>query len=187
MKFDMKTAGAFAALLAFIGLFAAPALAAGPMQGGQPYPGWGPPPGPGRYTELRFALDFNGVATATDKSGRNLVVRAEARAPRDLDQAITRGKPIVRFDSTVASGSDGSFIEKGRLSFGGGELRFETDQRGRLGPSAAPLLQHGYAAWRVVDGTGVFKGARGYILSNFTVGQKGAVRDSEIAVIFLRR
>ncbi|MCE9650284.1 MAG: hypothetical protein K8R18_11745 [Parvibaculum sp.] len=185
MTFNGKIAGAFAALLA-LAVFAVPAAAAQKMQGmGQHGPGWGQPQA--RFVEVRFALTFEGVATPADKSGRNLSVRAEARAPRDLDKAVTRGKSAVRFDSTVANAADGSFMEKGRIAFGGGELRFESDQRGRLGPSAAPSLQQGYAVWRVVDGTGVFRGASGYIVSNFTVGPKGAVKDSEVAVLLLRR
>jgi hypothetical protein len=185
MKFSIQVIGALTALLA-LSLTSAFAVDRNPPAFGQQGPGLSKPT-PARFAEIRFALTFEGVATPTDKSGRNLAVRAEARAPRDLDEAITRNKSSVRFDSTVATAQDGSFMERGRLTFGGGDLRFESDQRGRLGPSAAPGLQSGYAVWRVVDGSGIFKGATGYIASNFTVGPKGAVKDSEVAVILIRR
>jgi hypothetical protein len=186
MTFNGKIATVFAAVFWICAVFIAPASAAQKTQHLAPNgPGWGQPQA--RFVEIRFALTFEGVATPADKSGRNLSVRATARAPRDLDNVVTRGKSAVRFESTVANAADGSFMEKGRIIFGGGELRFESDQRGRLGPSAAPSLQQGHAVWRVFDGTGVFKGASGYIVSNFTVGPKGAVKDSEVAVLLLRR
>jgi hypothetical protein len=87
---------------------------------------------------------------------------------------------VERFD-------DGSFVEDGRITYGGaGAVTFVTVGRGAVSPSPIAGWPHGTVTWRVTGGDGLFAGAQGLITSNFAVSAQGEVVDHHVARLYLR-
>lgn len=81
---------------------------------------------------------------------------------------------------------DGSLVETGELSFGGGDaITFRA--RGALGSSPVPRQRHGTAVLEVTGGRGQLAGARGYVTSNFLLSDSGALTDHHLGLLFLER
>lgn len=72
-----------------------------------------------------------------------------------------------------------TFTETGRIDYvGRGSVTFDTVGVGHIGPSPLPDTQWGAVIWRITAGEGEFRGATGYITSNFTVSATGEVVDN---------
>jgi len=92
---------------------------------------------------------------------------------------------LVSFASDVALSGD-TFQESGAIRYGNrGSVTFETVGAGHIGPSPVSGLMAGAVIWTVTDGDGEFRGAKGYITSNFTVSGEGDVVDNHYARLFL--
>ncbi len=144
--------------------------------------------------QLLYALQFRGGAQPQNDAGS--VLKAATSSPSTAITTTVSGSGIgasvaavtgetARFESTVTMLDGGGFNEEGSISFGAGNtLRFTTVGRGTLGPSADPKLSTGAVIWQIAGGEGQFKGANGYITSNFSVSDQGEVVDNQIGVIF---
>ena len=145
--------------------------------------------------ELVFALEFKGSAGPVAGSDNRLQARTSASSqvlrtvvkPEGLQVSVeTAGGETATFESQVEVVGDGAFVESGSIQYGSaGKIRFTTVGRGTLGPAPSPGLQWGAVIWQIADGEGLFRGAKGYITSNFTVGAAGEVTDDQFARLFL--
>lgn len=120
--------------------------------------------------DLVFAMELRGQAGPVE--GREGVLQAQTggRGPN--------GETVTFTSEVVISGE--TFTESGRIAYGDrGSVQFETVGAGQLGPSPLPEAQWGVISWRITSGDGEFRGASGYITSNFTVGAGGEVVDNQ--------
>jgi hypothetical protein len=146
--------------------------------------------------QLLYTLRFTGQAVPV--AGAPNVLRAATTAPSCTITTAVRPDGVgagiapaeggtATFESEVEFTGEGSFQERGSISFGDRHrLQFSTVGEGYLGPSATPGVQHGTVMWRVDGGTGQFDGAQGLITSNFTVGAKGEVVDHHFGLLWVR-
>jgi len=144
---------------------------------------------------LVFALEFKGIAEPVGGSDKKLHARTTAtsqtlRTTLGADsiqgniEADSGGS--AKFESDVEIVSEGTFIENGRIEYGGaGAVTFRTVGRGVLAPSPMAGLQRGAVIWEVTGGTGQLSEATGLITSNFTVGTAGEVTDDHFARLFI--
>ncbi|HLZ70767.1 MAG TPA: hypothetical protein VKV26_12770 [Dehalococcoidia bacterium] len=144
--------------------------------------------------QLLYALQFKGRAQPANDAGS--VLKAATSSPSSAITTNVGSSGVetsiaaipgetARFESTVTMLDGGGFNEEGSISFGAGNtLRFTTVGRGTLGPSADPKLSTGAVIWQIAGGEGQFKGASGYITSNFSVSDQGDVVDNQFGVIY---
>jgi hypothetical protein len=144
--------------------------------------------------QILYALQFKGGAQPANDAGT--VLKAATSSPsaaittnvsgRGVDASISAlPGETARFESTVTMLDSGGFNEEGSISFGADNtLRFTTIGRGTLGPSVDPKLSTGAVIWQIAGGEGQFRGASGYITSNFSVSDQGEVVDNQFGVIF---
>lgn len=143
--------------------------------------------------ELVFALEFRGRAGAGPDGTR----RARSAAPsQSLTTVLGAGgiaadvKPLdgerAVLESVVERFPDGSFVEEGRVTYGGaGSVTFETVGRGTVAPAPVAGWTSGAVIWRVTGGRGALEGASGLITSNFTVSADGVVIDHHVARLYV--
>ena len=94
---------------------------------------------------------------------------------------INKGKAL--FESQVVITGKRTFNEKGKITFGNNGkngFSFETVGSGDYTAGPATGGMHGAVTWRITRGFGQFKGAKGYITSNFSVDGKGHLTDNQI-------
>ncbi|MDA0231285.1 MAG: hypothetical protein O3B21_14010 [Proteobacteria bacterium] len=87
------------------------------------------------------------------------------------------------FESVVVVTGKDTFDEKGKITFGkSGKhgFSFATVGAGSYGAGPAKGGMHGAVTWRITRAFGQFKGAKGYITSNFAVDGKGRLTDHQI-------
>ena len=135
--------------------------------------------------EIRYQLTFEGKAAPDDDMGTRMNVEVETiLQPGSVEADIAGGSATARSIAVVENNEYGGFSESGRIDFGGGSVFYASTGEGYLAPSPDPAIQAGHVVFKVERGTGIFEGATGFITSAFTVGETGAVRDSQSAVIF---
>jgi len=125
--------------------------------------------------DLVFAMELRGRAAPVEGREGTLKAATSGRGP---------GGGTVNFESEVVLRGQ-NFKESGSIEYTGrGKVRFETVGAGNLGPSPLPQTQWGdKTQWgavvrRITLGEGEFRGASGYITSNFTVDADGNVVDN---------
>lgn len=119
--------------------------------------------------DLVFAMELRGRAAPVEGKESTLVAQTSGRGPAG---------ETVNFESEVVLRGD-HFNETGRIEYvGRGKVKFETVGVGHLGPSPLPGTQWGAVIWRITDGEDEFRGATGFITSNFTVSANGEVVDN---------
>jgi len=147
--------------------------------------------------QIIYVMRFKGQAAPV--AGSATVIKATTSAP-SCTVTTTVGPDGVGavltpnaggnayFESEVRITGETSFLESGSIRFGDVNhvLRFCTVGQGYLGASPDPKIKSGAVTWRIEDGEGQFKGANGYITSNFTLDEAGAVIDHHFGVIFVR-
>ena len=125
--------------------------------------------------ELVFTCELKGQAAPAGGNPSVLKANTSGQGPQ---------KELVSFESDVVL-AGGTFQESGSIRYGNrGQVKFKTVGEGHLGPSPQPNLMSGAVIWTITEGDGEFKGAQGYITSNFTVSGEGAVVDNHYARIF---
>jgi hypothetical protein len=145
--------------------------------------------------ELVFALEFKGSGAPVAGSDTRLQARTSASSqtlrtvlkPDGVHPTIeSAGGEPASFESTVDIVGAGQFVESGTIRYGSaGSVTFRTVGHGTLGPSPDAAVQRGAVIWEVTGGDGTFRGARGLITSNFTVGAGGEVVDDQFARLYL--
>lgn len=126
--------------------------------------------------DVVFAMELRGRAAPVEGSDHTLRARTAGRGPQ--------GETVAFESQVVLSGE--TFNETGSIDYSGrGTLTFETVGAGHLGPSPVTGLQWGAVIWRIKEGEGEFRGATGYITSNFTVSAEGDVVDNHYVRMFL--
>lgn len=119
--------------------------------------------------DLVFAMELRGRAAPVEGKEGTLKAATSGRGP---------GGGTVNFESEVVLTGQ-NFKESGSINYTGrGTVRFETVGAGNLTPSPLPQTQWGAVIWRITQGDGEFRGATGYITSNFTVDAEGNVVDN---------
>jgi hypothetical protein len=119
--------------------------------------------------DLVFAMELRGRAAPVEGREGTLKAATSGRGP---------GGGTVNFESEVVLTGQ-NLKESGSIEYTGrGRVRFETVGTGHLGPSPLPQTQWGAVIWRITQGEGEFRGATGYITSNFTVDAGGNVVDN---------
>lgn len=145
--------------------------------------------------ELVFALEFRGRAAPVPGSDGKRQARSTAPSqtmstvlgPDGVCAGVATavGERAV-LESRVERFGDGTFVENGRITYGGGgAVTFETIGRGWVTPAPRPGWTVGGVLWTITGGDGAFAGARGLITSNFTVAADGEVVDNHFARIYL--
>ncbi len=89
----------------------------------------------------------------------------------------------AQFESEVVVTGKDTFDEKGKITFGkSGKhgFSFATVGAGSFAMGPAKGGMHGAIIWRITRGFGQFKGAKGYITSNFSLDGKGRLVDNQI-------
>ena len=128
---------------------------------------------------------FHAVSAATGSTISTVVspngVREKASA--------TRGGAKAHFESDVTITGEDTFQEKGRIKFGtSGKHGFSFATVGagsfKAGPDSGGM--HGAVMWRITRGFGQFKGAKGYITSNFLVDGEGRLVDRQVGQFFTK-
>jgi hypothetical protein len=99
---------------------------------------------------------------------------------------VTADGESAVLESRVERFGDGTFVEDGRITYGGGgAVTFETIGRGWVAPAPRPGWVVGGVLWTITGGDGAFAGARGLITSNATVSADGEVVDNHFARLYL--
>ena len=125
--------------------------------------------------ELVFTYELRGKAgpVGDDPS----VLRAQASGPGPQ-------KELISFESDVKL-AGGTFQESGSIRYGNrGQVKFKTAGEGYIGPSPVEGLMAGAVIWTITEGDGEFKGAQGYITSNFSFNMQGEAVDNHYVRIF---
>ena len=118
--------------------------------------------------DLVFAMELRGGAAPVEGRAATLRARTSGRGPAG---------ETVNFESEVVLQGD-NFNETGSIEYvGRGRVKFATVGEGHLESSPLPGTQWGAVIWRITEGEGEFRGATGYITSNFTVSANGEVVD----------
>ena len=143
---------------------------------------------------IRYDLEFKGQS-AQVKEGVFHVTSTAASSTistvvspsgvREKAAATRGGKAFFESDVTIA-GED-TFQEKGRIKFGkSGKhgFSFTTVGAGSFKTDPDKGGMHGAVTWRITRGFGQFKGAKGYITSNFSVDGEGRLVDRQIGQFF---
>jgi hypothetical protein len=126
--------------------------------------------------DLVFAIELRGRAAPVEGQANTLRARTAGRGPQ--------GETVAFESQVVLSGE--TFTETGRIDYSGrGKLHFETVGAGHLKSSPVAGLQWGAVIWRITEGEGEFRGATGYITSNFTVSAEGDVVDNHYVRMFI--
>ncbi|MBI3325826.1 MAG: hypothetical protein HYZ81_03875 [Nitrospinae bacterium] len=119
--------------------------------------------------DLVFAMELRGRAAPVQGREATLRARTAGRGPAG---------ETVNFESEVVLRGD-QFNETGSIAYlGRGKVTFETVGVGHLGAAPLPDTQWGAVIWRITGGEAEFRGATGYITSNFTVTAAGEVVDN---------
>jgi hypothetical protein len=114
---------------------------------------------------------------------RRLRGRMTVVAPGVLDAELTARRTRVR--SRFVFADEVLFREEGSIELGAGNvLRFRSREPGRLYPQPGGM-RLGAAILDVEGGQGRYAGAAGRITSNFVLSPDGALRDEQVAVIFI--
>jgi len=125
--------------------------------------------------ELVFAMELRGSAAPVE--GREGIFRAQATGRGPAGERVT-------FESEVVLEGE-SFNEIGSIDYNGrGKVKFNTTGVGYIQPSPVSDLQCGAVIWRVTEGEGEFRGASGYITSNFTFSANGELVDNQYVRIY---
>jgi len=127
---------------------------------------------------------FHVVSTAASSTFSTVV---SSSGVREKDTATRGGKAYFESDVTI-TGED-TFQEKGRIKFGkSGKHGFSFSTVGagsfKTGPDKGGM--HGAVMWRITRGFGQFKGAKGYITSNFSVDSEGRLVDRQVGQFFTK-
>jgi len=132
---------------------------------------------------VAFAIHLEGEAVELGGGRFWVETRALPAGAPQLD-GIGTGPALCRRDLELWE--DGSLVETGEFSFGGGDaITFRA--RGALGASPDPHRRHGTAVLEVTGGRGRLAGARGYVTSNFLLSQGGELTDHHLGLLFLER
>lgn len=137
--------------------------------------------------EVRYQLLFEGKVSPEDEMGSVMRVETRASFPAMTDDIFSTGAPQAVLNAMVEPDAFGGFRQSGEIIFGGGTLTFTSEGEGRIGDSADARLQQGSVVFAIENGTGAFEGASGTIASVFTVSENAEMRDSQCAVIFLKK
>ena len=147
--------------------------------------------------EIRYDLEFKGqvapvkegvfhaVSTAASSTISTVVSPRGVRAKT----SAARGGAEAHFESDVIMTGKDTFQEKGKITFGkSGKHGFNFTTVGagsfKTGPDRGGM--HGAVTWRIIRGIGQFKGAKGYVTSNFSVDGKGRLVDRQICQFFTK-
>jgi hypothetical protein len=145
---------------------------------------------------LTYSLEFRGEAV-DDGRGLGLLLRATA-PPCTHETRVENEGLVSRFffgdceneailESRLALHEDGRFAAITTVDFGHGHrLWGQTEDDGRLLPSADVHLRQGTATIHVIGGAGQFRGATGQITSNFVLSDTGDLTDNQLGMLFLR-
>ena len=125
---------------------------------------------------------FRAVSTAASSTNSTVVSPSGVREKA----AATRGGKAY-FESDVTITGEDTFQEKGRIKFGkSGKHGFSFNTVGagsfKTGPDKGGM--HGAVMWHITRGFGQFKGAKGYITSNFSVDGEGRLVDRQVGQFF---
>jgi hypothetical protein len=125
--------------------------------------------------ELVFAMELKGNAVPVE--GKEGTFRAQTSGRDPSGERVT-------FESEVVLEGEG-FNETGSIDYSGrGKVRFQTKGIGYIEPSPVSDWQCGAVIWRITEGEGEFRGASGYITSNFTFSANGEVVDNQYVRIY---
>ena len=146
--------------------------------------------------QIAYVMQFIGQATPDGPAANLIRVSSRAASCRITSvvgpggvqgrvETLAGGEAV--FDSEVRPASETAFDEVGSIAFGDAadRVHFSTVGSGCMGPSADPALKQGCVSWRIDRGEGRLSGASGFITSNFTLGARGEVTDTQVGVIFL--
>ena len=147
---------------------------------------------------IYYNLEFNGTVAPVEGKDNLLDVAGEASSsairtvmgPRGVKGAVGKARGEgANFESRVTVTGTSTFTEKGRITFGAKGrhgFTFATVGEGVIGPGLDKKVTTGAVTWRVVRGFGQFKGAKGYITSNFSADAKGRLTDRQIGYFFVK-
>ncbi len=137
----------------------------------------------GQVAQVKEGL-FHAVSTAASSTISTVVSPSGVREKA----AATRGGKAY-FESDVTITGEDTFQEKGRIKFGqSGKHGFSFTTVGagsfKTGPDKGGM--HGAVMWRITRGFGQFKGAKGYITSNFSVDGEGQLVERQVGQFFTK-
>ena len=137
----------------------------------------------GQVAQVKEGI-FHAISTAASSTISTVV---SPSGVREKASATRGGK--AHFESDVAITGEDTFQEKGRIKFGkSGKHGFSFTTVGagsfKAGPDAGGM--HGAVVWRITRGFGQFKGAKGYITSNFSVDGEGRLVDRQVGQFFTK-
>ena len=146
--------------------------------------------------QIVYAMHFKSRAVPSEGDSGFIRVRGDAASSSITsvinDGGLTGGfDPAsvapAQFESEVKIASDGTFTEKGSITFGNPKhrLHFSSVNPGWMGQSPVATLKQGTITWRVEGGDGQFARAGGLITSNFTLDEQGEVNDYHVGVLYI--
>ena len=144
---------------------------------------------------IRYDLEFKGQVAQVKEGVFHVVSTAASStistvvSPSGVREkaSATRGGAKAYFESDVTMTGEDTFLEKGRIKFGkSGKHGFSFATVGagsfKAGPDSGGM--HGGVTWRITRGFGQFKGAKGYVTSNFSVDGEGRLVDRQVGQFF---
>jgi hypothetical protein len=138
-----------------------------------------------RMNLYRYSLIFEGKVSPQDEMGENMGIEATATLGAGLDPAIGVEGGVAQLNALVTNDTDGSFTLQGEVVLAGGTLTLVAAQSATMEETPDPALQHGTTTCLVEGGTGVFKGASGTVMLNFTVGEDARFTDLQTGLVFV--
>ncbi len=138
----------------------------------------------GQVAQLKEGV-FHATSTAASSTISTVVSPSGVREKA----SATPGGAKAYFESDVTITGEDTFQEKGRVKFGkSGKHGFSFTTVGagsfKTGPDKGGM--HGAVMWRITRGFGQFKGAKGYITSNFSVDGEGRLVDRQVGQFFTK-
>ncbi len=146
---------------------------------------------------IRYDLEFKGQVAQIQEGGFHATSAAASStistvvSPSGVREkaSATRGGAKAHFESDVTITGEDTFQEKGRIKFGkSGTHGFSFTTVGARSFKAGPDKggMHGAVMWCITRGFGQFKGAKGYITSNFSVDGEGRLVDRQVGQFFTK-
>ncbi len=146
---------------------------------------------------LLYAMHFRGQVSRSTANASVLKTtisgtscRMETVVSRDGAATTLHAAPgeLAFIEAELRLGTQEEFDGSGVLTFGEeGEhtIRFSGAKTGHLSPIGEAGMLAGAIVWKVEGGDGRFAGATGFITSNFTVTESGALSEYQCAQIFI--
>jgi hypothetical protein len=141
------------------------------------------PEGNAEIRILRFTAELDGMVPPPE-DGAPFRPRGTVTPVAGSDPLL--GTAAAPYKTRIVSGGDAGFVDQdGSIAFGSGEIQFKGVYPTRNEPTPVTGVFHTVMVEQVTGGTGAFRGARGYLTLNTTLGSGDRFQGTITGLLFI--